>query len=593
MNIFWKRLSFKYSWANAFIFAGVFLFIFPWIYNNTQNILIHSLEKDLAIQSSVILPTLPDSWTQKGDPRDLEAWSAEKADQFEVNVTITDAQGQVLADSKKTLIVSSQTNISHLPDIAQALQKKVSTRALKSSIWNFYTVYFTAPVQDTNDHLTGVLRLSKGTENLSQIIRSNAVPVFTGLFLGIVLLFTLNHFLHRSIQKRITRMTQAMKRFMKNDPDQSQVTFHDDEFDPMVRALNQTGLALRSRMKDLAHEKTKLSLLLENLTDGVVALNLHRDVLWMNSMAKELLGIQGRLIQGQSFIELTRNTQIDELLAKALRQGRTVKEEIVLPYPSHLTLQVYALAPENLKEDIAAILVLNDITEIRKLENVRKDFVANVSHEIKTPLTSLLGFIETLLGGADEDPETRRHFLNIMKEDSRRLHRLITDLLDLARLESNQMHLDLKPIALKSFCEQILENFRLSLIEKQIKTAIHISPSVEVMADSDKLKQVLVNVIDNAIKFNRQEGTIMFWAERASPNVLIAVEDNGPGMPEEMIPRIFERFYRGDKARTRDAGGTGLGLSIVKHIIEAHGGQVSCKSELGKGTSILFSLPSA
>jgi len=240
--------------------------------------------------------------------------------------------------------------------------------------------------------------------------------------------------------------------------------------------------------------------------------------------------------------------------------------------------------------------VLHDITEMRRLENLRKDFVANVSHELKTPLTSIKGFVETLLGGALRDGEHGTAFLKMMEEDAKRLERLIDDLLKLSEIESKEVPLKISPLDLKAEVESVLSTFQHQIEKKRIVVENQISedPFPKVKADRDKLRQVLINLIDNGIKFNRDGGRIVLGAEvTEEKEIRISVEDSGIGIPKKDIPRIFERFFRVDKARSRELGGTGLGLAIAKHIIEAHGGTVSCASELGKGSTFSFTLPTA
>jgi two-component system phosphate regulon sensor histidine kinase PhoR len=237
------------------------------------------------------------------------------------------------------------------------------------------------------------------------------------------------------------------------------------------------------------------------------------------------------------------------------------------------------------------LMVIHDITEIRKLERIRSDFVANVSHELKTPLTSIKGFVETLLEGALEDKQNSKNFLKIIQEHANRLDNLINDLLALSYLESSQAELKKEELDLQELTDKVLAGFRAQLKKKQIEARNNLPPKCFIQADRDKMEQVLTNLIDNAIKFNKEKGWINIDFQEMPHSKKVSIEDSGIGIPEKDVPRIFERFYRADKARSRQLGGTGLGLSIVKHIVELHAGSVGVESTEGLGSKFWFSLP--
>jgi len=236
-------------------------------------------------------------------------------------------------------------------------------------------------------------------------------------------------------------------------------------------------------------------------------------------------------------------------------------------------------------------VVVHDITEIRRLETVRSDFVANVSHELKTPLTSIKGFVETLLEGALDDKENNRNFLKIIRDHAERLDSLVNDLLSLSHLESKEIMLKKTSFNLRQQVEGVISGFRSQFKKKDIEIKNGLSADISVTADKDRLEQVIINLIDNAIKFNKKKGFVRIFGEEINGKVKIIVEDSGIGIPEKDIPRIFERFYRVDKARSRELGGTGLGLSIVKHIIELHNGSAGVESTEGLGSKFWFILP--
>jgi len=250
------------------------------------------------------------------------------------------------------------------------------------------------------------------------------------------------------------------------------------------------------------------------------------------------------------------------------------------------------VTPVQSGETIGAVLVLHDITDLRKLERVRRDFIANISHELKTPLTAIQGFAETLLSGAMDDAQNRRRFLEIILEHSRRLARLTDDLLMLSKIEADRLELEIRPIPIGTWIESCLETARLRAGEKKIEVTAEIPANLpEVAADRRRLAEVLQNLLDNAVQYTLPGGKIILRAEVAGGEVILTVADTGIGIPRADQPRIFERFYRVDVARSREAGGTGLGLSIAKHLIEAQGGRIWVESEVGRGSQFHISVP--
>lgn len=352
---------------------------------------------------------------------------------------------------------------------------------------------------------------------------------------------------------------------------------------------------LKSEVRQIETEKTHLSRILENMVEGIIAVDRGRKVLMINPSARKIFGIRDHEVLDRSLLEVVKNPVIDEMMKEAIEKRRNLKKEIEVSRPEEMWISVDALAPNSESAGVSGILVFYDMTEIKRLENLRREFVANVSHELKTPLTSIKGFAETLLAGAMKDPQKSEDFLRRVESDADRLTRLIDGLLDLAKIESGALNLKKESLDLCGLFEESLVLFRPRLEDKKIRVEnkLKAKKPVLVSADSDSLKQVIVNLLDNAIKFNHERGSVTFDGEVMGNFVKVSVSDTGPGIPPHAISRVFERFYRVDKSRSREEGGTGLGLSIVKHLVEAHGGEVSCESTLGEGSRFSFTLPLA
>ncbi len=357
--------------------------------------------------------------------------------------------------------------------------------------------------------------------------------------------------------------------------------------------INRMASSLRDKISEAEGERAKISAILNNMVEGVIACDRTKRILIINPSAETIFGGRSKSILGKNILEATRNPTIDQMMDQAIDQKRIVTDEIELHYPEKriLRLNAVGISPVENSHSIFAILVVDDVTEVRKLESLRRDFVANVSHELKTPLTSIKGFIETLSAGAIDDKVRAKSFLKMMEEDSDRLTRLIGDLLELSKIESKEILLKSEVIDLQNEIDQVLAGFKTILEEKKITTENKMN--AQVFADRDKLKQILINLIENAIKFNKPQGRITFTLAASGEYVKLEIADTGIGIPKDIIPRVFERFFRADQARSRDLGGTGLGLAIVKHLVETHGGQIWCESQFGKGSTFIITLPVA
>jgi two-component system phosphate regulon sensor histidine kinase PhoR len=294
-------------------------------------------------------------------------------------------------------------------------------------------------------------------------------------------------------------------------------------------------------------------------------------------------------------MEVFRFHELLELWEQVQREGQVRRSELEFPGKNARSFEVSAAVLPGREGGIdGGVFIFHDMTRIKQLENTRREFVANVSHELRTPLTLIKGFVETLLDGAKNDPVVTERFLQTIDKHTDRLTFLIEDLLTISRLESGQVVLNQQQIPLREIVERVLDDLQSRAAERKVTLLNEVPEALETLADAGRLQQVLFNLIDNAIKYGRSDGTVWIIAHAREDSMIEAcVRDNGPGIPPESVERVFERFYRVDKARSREQGGTGLGLAIVKHIIQSHRGEVWLKSELGQGSAFYFTLPSA
>lgn len=358
------------------------------------------------------------------------------------------------------------------------------------------------------------------------------------------------------------------------------------------RLRTEKAKQLEQQQQALAEEHAQQQALFNSMIEGVLVLDREGKVRLVNQAVERLFGLNHD-IRGQSLMEAFRMHALQELLNRAAIEGRMVGGELEIPGIDLRCLQVNVVSLLNREGRHAGmLLVFHDLTRLRQLENTRREFVANVSHELRTPLSLIKGYVETLIDGAKDDPAVALRFLQTIEKHADRLTFLIEDLLTISRLESGQIVMNLQPFELVPLVDHVLEDLGSRAAEKNITLRNTIPPGTKIRADGDRLEQVLFNLIDNAIKYGKPDGLVEVSGRLLDDKwVEVSVRDDGPGIPADAKDRVFERFYRIDRARSRDAGGTGLGLSIVKHIVQSHGGEVWIESELGKGSTFFFTLP--
>ena len=361
----------------------------------------------------------------------------------------------------------------------------------------------------------------------------------------------------------------------------------------LARALEDLAERIQQRVHRLESENNRLEVILESITEAILVVDRDGRVVLANKALANLFGLDPPL-EGLLTAEVVRYSTIQGALAGCLAEGRRREMEVELTGAPerHLDMQVAPVFEGN--ECIGAVAVLYDITRLRELERMRRDFVANVSHELRTPLTAIKGYAEILSDSALDDRETARRFTGIIENHADRLTHLLGDLLDLSRLESDQLEVELIPCELKPLVDTAVGSVSQAAAQKQIAIHCDVPPSVQVICDPKLIEQALINLLDNAVKYTPAGGKVRVGTRPVedTDRLAIYVEDTGVGIPSEDLGRIFERFYRVDKGRSRDLGGTGLGLSIVRHIAEVHGEQVSVQSKLGAGTTFSFELQS-
>jgi len=353
-----------------------------------------------------------------------------------------------------------------------------------------------------------------------------------------------------------------------------------------------TAEVTHQQIEVLTAERNQATAVLESMAEGVIALDPQGRVVLINPSAGILLGLVPGTATGQSVFELVRQAEIQALVRDVLPQGARMTRDVTVFQPTERILRVHGVPCQpSGPSGPRAVFIIQDVTELHRYEQLRREFVANVSHELKSPLTSIQGLTEALLEGALDDAKSNRRFVQLIDEDAARLSGLIDDLLTLSQIESQAIPLQLASVNLPALVESITTSLQLQVVRRRLTVTTDLPPGLTVSADPDRLRQALFNLLDNAVKYNTEGGRITVAGGQEEGWVRLTISDTGIGIPTQDLPRIFERFYRVDKARSRELGGTGLGLSIVKHVVEAHNGTIAVESQLHQGSTFTLRLP--
>ena len=528
----------------------------------------------------------------RGDPEALASFVRDAARPTESRVTLIALDGRVLADSEiASGDLARLENHRERPEVRAALQGQVG-RDLRTSVSiHAPLMYVALPVRD-GDRVVGVLRLALPLAEVTSSYEQIHRVMLAGGLVALAVAFGIGIFVAGRVTRPVVEM-QAIARQMSEGqfavraPVRSQ-----DELGVLGHALNVMVLRLREQIHNIEAERAKATAILDGMVEGVVAVDGQEGILLMNERARAMFGVGPGRGEGKPFLEVVRNADLHEIFRSGRTAGGVFRRELRLVHPADRTLRVTAVPLLLTGETPGLVLVIDDVTELRRLEHVRTEFIANVSHELRTPLTAIQGYLETLLGGALDEPEHARRFVEIAFRHTERLGRLLNDLTDLSNIELGKVTLRLSPTPLRPLVDSVLELVAAKARDGEVTLHSEVSESLGVRADHDRLLQILINLVDNAVKYTPAGGTVTVRARRAADGrVELSVSDTGIGIPRADLPRITERFYRVDKARSRELGGTGLGLAIVKHLVLAHGGDLKIDSEEGRGTTVRALLP--
>jgi two-component system phosphate regulon sensor histidine kinase PhoR len=509
----------------------------------------------------------------------------------DTRITVILPNGKVIGDSRETPHLMD--NHSNRPEISTALGGKAGQSMRFSNTLMQRMLYVAVPIKDQQDVLA-VLRTSLPATAVETEIRSIQLKIALSGCIIALLAAGISWVISRRISQPIEHMKKSAEHFATGDLNHRLIPPGTEEMGGLADAMNQMAAQLNERIETIISQRNQLETVLASMLEGVIAIDAEERIISINESAAQLFENEPLDCQGKTIQEIIRSPALQQFIRQALSSKIPSEEDITVFQNEERVIDVKGspLLDAN-QHQIGTLVVFHDVTQLRRLEDMRRDFVANVSHEIKTPLTAIKGFVETLQQGNVEKTQEKERFLGIIQKHVDRLNAIIEDLLALSRIEQEDENkiIQFEPVKIADVFQAAIQLCRPKADEKNIRINLNCEKQATANFDPTLIEQAVVNLLDNAIKFSEPESLIQVESHQQDDQIIISVKDQGIGIAQKHLPRLFERFYRIDKARSRDMGGTGLGLSIVKHIAQAHGGQVSAESKLGEGSRFSIHIP--
>jgi len=582
----WNRYSIRKQLIFLYIIVQLILLVVVMLYYNynQRKAYLNQLQEGLFSQAILIKENIANNGIKLSN---IDKWTKELGKKLNKRITIISQEGVVIADSEYE--ISEMDNHNDRPEVQAVLSGEESGISIRESETLDIDMYYLA-VSFDNGSLTGFIRLSKSLEDINNMISANIKSNLLFFLLIILLALLLVWNLTTDIINPLGEIAEmAGKMAEGNFQDKIKIKY-DNEIGILARTFNYMAAQLENKINQISDEKNRAEAILTSMADGLIAADTDLKIQVLNPATQRIFSLKDIQWKGKRIIEIFRYHEIEDYLERAVQEDKILSAELQIQEGDLRILRCnFAPINNNQGKAVGGIVVFNDITELRKLEQMRKDFVGNVSHELRTPLTSIIGYVDTLLENEIEDQDIMKRFLKIIKKEADRLALLIKDLLDLSKLESKNSYV-LRPGLLNDVIDKTIQMFNDKADSKNIKLRKAVVPELMVYMIPEQIEQVLINLLDNAIKYTLEGGKVSIKAFFKNNKVVVEVSDNGIGIPNNEQHRIFERFYRVDKARTRSFGGTGIGLSIVKHIIQNHKNKIELESKSGQGSTFRFYL---
>jgi len=572
-----RNLFLKIFFSYLVIISLSFLILHSLVKDKVNHIVMSRIEQELMHYAELVDLNTPPAMS--GNLQRISQISRSR-------VTLVDAKGIVFADSEKD--IAGLENHLYRPEIQSARLRGKGKSVRYSSTLGVDMLYVAVVIQD-GKKVNGYVRLARPLHDVQSAVEQVYQSIFLAMMIGAMLSLLVALFFAWRLSAPIRMMEEFTQRLRQGFPVGALRMQTSDETRTLADNINYLVEELQDKIRLANEEKGKLMTALTSINEGVLILNREERIEFLSpSLAGILSGQYGDFL-GKTLLEAFRNVELQKVYQgfKSTKSG--LSREIALGGADPVIMRVSLSEVQGLPDEEKTMIVFHDVTRLKKLERIRTDFVANVTHEIRTPLTAVIGYLETLQAGALENPEDAKRFIDIMLKQARRLNRLVEDLMTISRIELGEVLLHIEGLSLSEVMENVISLLDARAAAKKIKIQNRLPRNLpQIKADRDRLIQVLVNVLDNAVKFTPDGGLITLDAEEKAENVVLTISDTGIGIPREEIQRLGERFYRVDKTRSRELGGTGLGLSIVKHLMIAHGGKMEIESQMGKGTKVLL-----
>lgn len=559
-----------------------------YVANQVRRTRLADLEAQLLADARLLTGSVAPLLQGGADPETLDDLARRWSASLGARVTIIGTDGAVLGESHEDR--AQMANHLHRPEVQQALKAGWGSSARYSATMGYRMMYAATPIQAAEGQVLGVMRVALPLDEIEANVgrlRQNILLAGAGVALAAALLAIV---VAGRTTRPIQELTAVAERMAAGDLGARLVPSGRDEVGQLTRSFGHMADRIRAQMMSLAEERGRLAAVLDHMADGVLITDENGRVRLINAAATRLLDTSEERAMGRPFTQVAPYHPLIELW-KACRERSQEQVEMVEVSSHSLFLQAIVTPFEGAGAE-GYLVILQDLTRIRRLETVRRDFISNISHELRTPLAGLKALVDTLRGGAIDDPPAAKRFLERMDNEVDALAQMVEELLELSRIESGQVPLRLMPTPVAEVVIPAVERLRPQAERAGLTVRLLLPPDLPpALADADRARLVLTNLVHNAVKFTPPGGQITVTAESVGEEVVVAVKDTGVGIPAEDLPRIFERFYKADRARS--GGGTGLGLAIAKHIVQGHGGRIWAESVEGQGSTFYFTLPVA
>jgi two-component system phosphate regulon sensor histidine kinase PhoR len=573
------RIALSFILLVVVIMAVLGVYLVDSVRNSALDSLRSQLENEARItaEASVPLFLVSDS--------DLDILAKKLGNDINARVTIIAINGTVLGDSREDPAIME--NHATRPEVIDALTSGLGESTRYSTTLGEQMMYVAVPVTDQSN-IMGVARVALPLDTVANSVSQITLVIILAIVVTAALAIAAAVLVGGATTRSLREITKAAKRIASGELGQKLPVRSRDETGQLAKAFNEMSSKLAKLIGDISAEKTKLQTVLDNMADGVIMTDVEGKVVLANQATERLFNFQGKDAIGMPLIEAVRDHEVDEILRLCLSTSQTQTGQFE---SGALKRFLRAIAiPIAQGGPTEALLLFQDLTEVRSLQTMRRELVGNISHELRTPIAGIKAMIDTLRHGAIDDKEAATDFLARIDSEVDRLTQMVSELTELSRIETGRAELRMSPVNLNLLVQEVIAQLNALAQRQQVAiTADLASDLPTIKADNDRIKQTLTNLVHNAIKFNHPGGTVAVSTGADAESVIVGVSDTGIGISKEDLPHVFERFYKADRARPR--GGTGLGLAIAKHVVQAHGGSVRAQSEEGKGSTFSFSLP--